>query len=154
ATVAVPEVGGIKSRPDAVTVTPNGLTAYVVDGANKRVYPLTISSGTLGAAITVNTQGDPGAILVTPNGEKLYVANCCRRECPSHADRHGADRLRNWLCPDAPYLGRGQPASAGLGAARARHPVHGIRAQSARGRRDRGIHGRLAHLKQAGGRDV
>jgi YVTN family beta-propeller protein len=51
------------------------LTAYVVDGANKRVYPLTISSGTLGSAITVGTQGDPGAILATPNGEKVYVAN-------------------------------------------------------------------------------
>jgi YVTN family beta-propeller protein len=75
ATVAVPEIAGVKSRPDAVAVTPNGLTAYVVDGANKRVYPLTVSSGTLGAAIVVNTQGDPGAIVVTPNGEKAYVAN-------------------------------------------------------------------------------
>jgi YVTN family beta-propeller protein len=75
ATVAVPEVAGVKSRPDAVAVSPNGLTAYVVDGATKRVYPLTISSGTLGAGIAVNTQGDPGAIVVTPNGEKAYVAN-------------------------------------------------------------------------------
>src|SRR6202035_5067317 len=75
ATVAVPEVAGVKSRPDAVAVTPNGLTAYVVDGATKRVYPLTIASGTLGGGIVVNTQGDPGAIVVTPNGEKAYVAN-------------------------------------------------------------------------------
>ena len=50
ATVAIPEVGGTKSRPDAVAITPNGLTAYVVDGANKLVYPITISSGALGAA--------------------------------------------------------------------------------------------------------
>jgi YVTN family beta-propeller protein len=75
ATVAFPEVGGVKSRPDAVAITPNGSTAYVVDGANKRVYPITISSSTLGAAIVVNSQGDPGAIVVTPNGEKVYVAN-------------------------------------------------------------------------------
>jgi YVTN family beta-propeller protein len=75
ATVAIPEVGGIKSRPDALAVTPNGLTAYVVDGANKRVYPITISSGARGAAIVVNTQGDPGAIVVTPDGTKVYVAN-------------------------------------------------------------------------------
>jgi YVTN family beta-propeller protein len=75
ATVAIPEVAGVKSRPDAVAITPNGLTAYVVDGANKRVYPITISSGTLGSAILVGTQGDPGAIVVTPNGEKVYVAN-------------------------------------------------------------------------------
>lgn len=74
-TVAIPEVGGTKSRPDAVAITPNGLTAYVVDGANKRVYPLTIATATLGTAIAVNTQGDPGAIVVTPNGEDAYVAN-------------------------------------------------------------------------------
>jgi YVTN family beta-propeller protein len=75
ATVAVPEVAGTKSRPDAVAVAPSGLTAYVVDGANKLVYPLTISSGALGTGIAVKTQGDPGAIVVTPNGEKVYVAN-------------------------------------------------------------------------------
>jgi YVTN family beta-propeller protein len=74
-TVAIPEVGGTKSRPDAVAITPNGLTAYVVDGANKLVYPITISSGVRGSGIAVNTQGDPGAIVVTPNGEKVYVAN-------------------------------------------------------------------------------
>ena len=33
-TVAIPELGGTKSRPDAIAITPNGLTAYVVDGAN------------------------------------------------------------------------------------------------------------------------
>jgi YVTN family beta-propeller protein len=74
-TVAIPEVGGTKSRPDAVAVTPNGLTAYVVDGANKLVYPITISSGVLGAGIAVGTQGDPGAVVVTANGETVYVAN-------------------------------------------------------------------------------
>jgi YVTN family beta-propeller protein len=75
ATVAIPEVAGVKSRPDAVAVTPSGSTAYVVDGANKRVYPVTISSGTLGSGIVVGNQGDPGAIAVTPNGEEVYVAN-------------------------------------------------------------------------------
>jgi YVTN family beta-propeller protein len=75
ATVAIPEIVGVKSRPDAVAISPNGLTAYVVDGANKRVYPITISSGALGTGIVVNIQGDPGAIVVTPNGEKVYVAN-------------------------------------------------------------------------------
>jgi YVTN family beta-propeller protein len=75
ATVAIPEVAGVKSRPDAVAITPNGLTAYVVDGANKRLYPITISSAALGAGIVVGNQGDPGAIVVTPNGEKVYVAN-------------------------------------------------------------------------------
>jgi YVTN family beta-propeller protein len=75
ATVAIPEVAGVKSRPDAVAITPNGLTAYVVDGANKRVYPITISAGTAGAGIVVGNQGDPGAIVVTPNGEKAYVVN-------------------------------------------------------------------------------
>jgi YVTN family beta-propeller protein len=74
-TVAIPEVGGTKSRPDALAITPNGLTAYVVDGANKLVYPLTISSGALGTGIAVGTQGDPGAIVVTPDGKKVYVAN-------------------------------------------------------------------------------
>lgn len=75
ATVAIPGVGGTKSRPDAVAITPNGLTAYVVDGANKLVYPVTIPSGTLGTGIAVGTQGDPGAIIVTPNGESVYVSN-------------------------------------------------------------------------------
>jgi YVTN family beta-propeller protein len=75
ATVAIPEVGGVKSRPDAVAITPNGLTAYVVDGANKLVYPITISGAKLGTAIAVGAQGDPGAIVVTPNEEAVYVAN-------------------------------------------------------------------------------
>ncbi len=75
ATVAIPEVAGVKSRPDAVAVTPNGLTAYVVDGANKLVYPITISSGVLGTGIAVGIQGDPGAIIATPNGGTVYVAN-------------------------------------------------------------------------------
>jgi YVTN family beta-propeller protein len=75
ATVAIPEVGGTKSRPDAVAIAPNGLTAYVVDGANKLVYPITISGSKLGTGIAVGTQGDPGAIVVTPNEEEVYVAN-------------------------------------------------------------------------------
>ena len=72
--VELPKVGTTKSRPDAVAITPSGV-AYVVDGANNRVYPFTISSGTLGTGIVVGTQGNPGAIAVSPNGEDVYVAN-------------------------------------------------------------------------------
>jgi YVTN family beta-propeller protein len=75
AKLEVPKVGPKKSRPDAVAISPNGLTAYIVDGANNLVYPFTISTSTLGTAIAVGTQGDPGAIAVSPNGEDLYVAN-------------------------------------------------------------------------------
>ena len=67
AKVEVPKVAGKKSRPDAVAVAPNGLTAYIVDGANNLVYPFTISTSTLGTGIAVGTQGDPGAIAVSPS---------------------------------------------------------------------------------------
>lgn len=74
-TIALPSIGATLARPDAVAIAPDGITAYIVDAANDLVYPLTISSGTLGAGIAVGPQGDPGAIVITPDGTKVYVAN-------------------------------------------------------------------------------
>src|SRR5260370_15860926 len=54
--------------------------------------------------------------------------------------------------PDVAYLGRGQPAPAGLARAGAGGHVHGHWAQGARGRRNRDLRRRLADLEHIGAR--
>jgi len=74
ATVTIP-TGTSASSPVAVAVSPNGSTAWVVDSANARVYPLALSNNTLGAAITVGTQSNPTSIAVLPNGSQVFVGD-------------------------------------------------------------------------------
>jgi YVTN family beta-propeller protein len=74
-TVSIPAVGGTQSKPNAVAVNPAGTTAWIVDAANARVYPLSLATSTLGAAVAVGTQGDPTAMVVTPSGAQVLVAD-------------------------------------------------------------------------------
>src|SRR3989442_890131 len=68
------------------------------------------------------------------------------RDRSPDTDRDWPDRLRDGLRPDPPYLGRGQPAPPGLGAAGAGDHVHGHRPQGADRRRDRELHPGLADV--------
>jgi YVTN family beta-propeller protein len=70
-TVTIP---GATSDPVAVTVSPDGTTAWIVDKANSLLYPLTLATAALGTGIAVGTQADPTALLITPDGTKVYVA--------------------------------------------------------------------------------
>ena len=69
-------VGG---TPEAIAITPNGKTAYVVNYVrNPRtvvgtVTPINTATNTPGPPIRVG--GDPRPIAITPNGKTAYVAN-------------------------------------------------------------------------------
>ena len=74
-TVTIPAVDGTASNPVAVAVSPDGSTAWIVDAANNLVYPLSLTTSTLGGAISVGIQGDPTAMVVTPSGRQVFVAD-------------------------------------------------------------------------------
>ena len=74
-TVSIPAVNGTASKPVAVAVSPGGSTAWIVDAANNLVYPLSLTTSTLGGAISVGIQGDPTAMVVTPSGGQVFVAD-------------------------------------------------------------------------------
>lgn len=61
------------SRPNAIVFTPDGLKAYVVGAAGTgRVFPITVSSRAVAAAILVGTT--PEDICMLPDGSKAYVS--------------------------------------------------------------------------------
>ena len=61
--------------PDAVAITPDGKTAYVVNGnsGSPTVTPIATSTNTAGPPITVGS--GPFDIAITPDGKTAYVAN-------------------------------------------------------------------------------
>lgn len=79
-TVATDAVGtaitaGLGPHPFSIAITPDGSTAYVGDagtGTSGKVYPIALSSGTVGSGIAVGG-GAPG-IAISPDGSKAYVA--------------------------------------------------------------------------------
>jgi DNA-binding beta-propeller fold protein YncE len=62
ATNAVGSTVAVGTNPDAVAITPNGVTAYVTDNGSAKVTPITLATKTAGAAITVGTGPDAVAI--------------------------------------------------------------------------------------------
>ncbi len=56
-----------------VAFTPNGVTAYVVDFINNKVYPITANTGVVGSGISVTTR--PDSICILPNGVTAYVGS-------------------------------------------------------------------------------
>ena len=55
----------------AIAVTPDGQTAYVVNGTSGTVVPVSTATNASGPPIHVG--GDPAAIAVTPDGKTAYV---------------------------------------------------------------------------------
>jgi YVTN family beta-propeller protein len=66
-TVVIPVGGG----PNAIAITPDGRTAYVVNGFDDTVTPINLISKTPGTAIKVGY--DAAAIAITPDGTTAYV---------------------------------------------------------------------------------
>jgi uncharacterized repeat protein (TIGR01451 family) len=66
--------------PVAIAVSPNGTSAYVVDGKSNAVsqYSINPATGALTpkSPATVATGRQPEPIAITPNGKYAYVANC------------------------------------------------------------------------------
>ncbi len=61
--------------PDAVAITPDGKTAYVVNGnsGSPTVTPIATATNTAGRPIPVGS--DPCDIAITPDGKTVYVVN-------------------------------------------------------------------------------
>jgi DNA-binding beta-propeller fold protein YncE len=62
----------VGSDSDALAITPNGQTAYVVSPDNNSVTPVDLATGTAGTPITVPV---PTSIAITPNGQTAYVTS-------------------------------------------------------------------------------
>jgi YVTN family beta-propeller protein len=65
---------GTGVHANAIAITPDGRTAFVSDSFNERVYPITLSTGTVGAAITSGIS-QSWAIVISPDGLTAYVVN-------------------------------------------------------------------------------
>ena len=63
----------VGSGPAAIAITPDGKTAYVVNGTSGTVTPIDTTTNRPGPAITVGRE--PAAIAITPNGKTAYVVN-------------------------------------------------------------------------------
>jgi YVTN family beta-propeller protein len=72
--------------PLAIAITPDGRTAYVVNGGSTNVTPIRTATGTALAPIRTGVVGSsPEYIAVTPDGKTAYVANIgC--PCPDGSD--------------------------------------------------------------------
>ena len=56
-----------------MAITPDGMTAYVVNNTEGSITPVTLASGILGSPIVVGNK--PSAIAITPDGTAAYVVN-------------------------------------------------------------------------------
>ncbi len=59
--------------PGAIAITPNAMTAYVVNTGNGSVTPINLATNTPGTSIPVGSE--PLSIAITPNGVTAYVPN-------------------------------------------------------------------------------
>jgi YVTN family beta-propeller protein len=59
------------SDPNAIAVTPNGLTAYVADEGGSKVVPFNAITDSTGS--TIGMPSGPNDLAVTPDGTKLFV---------------------------------------------------------------------------------
>ncbi len=66
----------VGTHPDAIAITPNGKTAYVVNFGSDNVTPIDTSTDTAGASGTwISVGSEPDAIAISPDGDTAYVAN-------------------------------------------------------------------------------
>jgi len=63
------------SSPDAVAITPEGKTAYVVDEASNEVTPIDMGDGQAAPPITSARFVEPDAIAIAPDGQYAYVVD-------------------------------------------------------------------------------
>ena len=63
----------VGTGPNAIAITPDGQTAYVVNGGDDDVVPVNTTNDAVGHSDT--SRELPGAIAITPDGQTAYVAN-------------------------------------------------------------------------------
>ncbi|HTU95332.1 MAG TPA: YncE family protein [Solirubrobacteraceae bacterium] len=66
---------GYIGRPLAIAIAPDGMTAYVADGASSTVTPVDLATGALGKQISLTGKIGSDAIAISSNGAAAYVAN-------------------------------------------------------------------------------
>jgi DNA-binding beta-propeller fold protein YncE len=66
---------GYYGQPLAIAIAPDGMTAYVADGALSTVTPIDLATGTPGQPISIGEKVGADAIAISPNGAAAYVAN-------------------------------------------------------------------------------
>ncbi len=62
-----------EGEPNAVAITPDGTTAYVVDQFGEGILPIDVATNTPGAEIPTGLE--PTAIAIAPDGSSAYVAD-------------------------------------------------------------------------------
>jgi len=63
----------VGANPQAIAITPNGKTVYVLDWGSAAVTPISTATNRAGPAIRVGSY--PFAIAIAPDGKTAYVAN-------------------------------------------------------------------------------
>jgi DNA-binding beta-propeller fold protein YncE len=63
----------VGAGPSAIAVTPNGQTAYVVNGDSGSVTPIATATDTPESPILLGGDGDDVSIAIAPNGQTAYV---------------------------------------------------------------------------------
>ena len=66
---------GYYGQPLAIAVAPDGMTAYVADGAHSTVTPIDLATDTPGKPISLSGKIGADAIAISSNGAAAYVAN-------------------------------------------------------------------------------
>ena len=66
---------GYYGQPLAIAIAPDGMTAYVTDGALSTVTPIDLASDTPGKPISLSGKVGADAIAISSNGAAAYVAN-------------------------------------------------------------------------------
>jgi YVTN family beta-propeller protein len=66
---------GYYGQPLAIAIAPDGMTAYVTDGALSTVTPIDLAADTPGKPISLSGKVGADAIAISSNGAAAYVAN-------------------------------------------------------------------------------
>ena len=74
-TVTQTITAGVSNDSTNVAISPDGLTAYVVNTASNNMQLIDLASGAVTQTISIPTPGDPFGLAFTKDGSKLYVAN-------------------------------------------------------------------------------
>lgn len=66
---------GYYGQPLAIAIAPDGMTAYVADGALSTVTPIDLATDTPGKPINLSGKVGADAIAISSNGAAAYIAN-------------------------------------------------------------------------------
>ena len=75
-------------HPEAIAITPDGRTAYVADAFAATVTPVDLTTGVVGAPISIASNSGISSVAINPSGTTAYVSVVPR-----------APRRAAWWCP-------------------------------------------------------